>query len=202
MRVRPREASVELEFRSSAGSAVVTAGTAINCTYARTNKILSDSGLRTIPLKHELTELALVEVPAVLRDVGITVMCGPFFSLMPFPSTGTHTLSHVRYTPHCEWADGDRGDYHDPYQRLESARTSRFPHMLQDARRYLPAIGDATQVGSLWEIKTVLPMSEVDDSRPILLKASDDLPRLINVMGSKIDNVYDVLDPLGSMLPS
>ena len=43
-------------------------------------------------------------------------------------------------------------------------------------------------------------MSEVDDSRPILLSRSEQMPGLINVMGSKIDNVYDVLDPLGRML--
>ena len=34
-------------------------------------------------------------------------MCGPFFSLMPFPAAGLQTLSHVRYTPHFAWLERD-----------------------------------------------------------------------------------------------
>ena len=50
--------------------------------------------------------MALVEPPAELGGAAVTVMDGPFFSLMPYPSRGLFTLSHVRYTPHCSWHDG------------------------------------------------------------------------------------------------
>ena len=81
----------------------VIAGHVYNCTYSRINELLIGSQFPQIRLKHELTEMALVEVPERLRQVGITVMCGPFFSLMPFPARKLHTLSHVRYTPHAAW---------------------------------------------------------------------------------------------------
>ena len=55
-----------------------------NCTYANINEILSNSGLPIIPVKHEITVMCLIDLPEVLRKKSITVMCGPFFSFMPF----------------------------------------------------------------------------------------------------------------------
>jgi glycine/D-amino acid oxidase-like deaminating enzyme len=71
-----------------------------NCTYSGLNRLRGDFPGTRMPLKHEITELALVQPPPELEDVGVTVMDGPFFSLMPFPARGAHSLSHVRYTPH------------------------------------------------------------------------------------------------------
>lgn len=71
-----------------------------NCTYSNINMLLNHSGLSLLPMKHEMTEIALLEVPEELINLGITVMDGPFFSTMPFPPKKVHSLSHVRYTPH------------------------------------------------------------------------------------------------------
>src|SRR5262249_3887933 len=43
-----------------------------NCTYSRLNQILSQSGLQTIHLQHEATEIALVELAPRLRNLSIT----------------------------------------------------------------------------------------------------------------------------------
>ena len=173
----------------------VLAGSVFNCTYSRLNRLLASSGLPLIPLKHELTEIALVEVPEPLREIGVTVMCGPFFSTMPFPPRGLHSLSHVRYTPHCEWHDGGGAEYEDPYERLARVRKeSAFVQMVRDARRYLPALEDCRHVESIWEVKAVLPRSELDDSRPILYRRDQGLPGLTCILGSKIDNMYDMIE--------
>ena len=60
--------------------------------------------------------------------------------------------------------------------------------MLHDAVRYLPAMRSARYVDSLWEIKTVMPRSEQDDSRPILLRETG---ACVTVLGAKIDSIYD-----------
>ena len=147
-----------------------------------------------VPLKHELTELALVEPPAELRSLGVTVMDGPFFSIMPFPARGLHSLSHVRYTPHGHWYDDDRPNRAADEVFSRSDRTTAYPHMVRDAARYLPVIANCRYRDSLWEVKTVLPRSETDDSRPILFKPDFGLSGYHLVMGGKIDNVYDILD--------
>ena len=178
-------------FRTAAPP--VHAQLALNCTYSRLNHVLGASSAEPIPAKHELTELALVEPPDALEGAAVTVMDGPFFSLMPYPSRGLHTLSHVRYTPHFGWHDRPGS----PVVELRMlGGSSRFDHMVRDAARYLPAIRDARYVDSLWEIKTVMPRSEKDDSRPILLQRCAEHPALISVLGAKIDSVYDVEDAL------
>lgn len=195
-RVQPRDGrTLEVTCRRAGEPRSFTVRHVFNCTYSRLNKVLVDSGRPQLPLKHELTEMALVEVPDALRDAGITVMCGPFFSLMPFPPRGVHSLSHVRYTPHCEWHDDPESDYRDPQALFETfARRSRAASMLKDAERYLPMVRECRYVDSLWEVKTVLPRSEVDDSRPILMVQDTVMPNLVSIMGSKVDNVYDMLD--------
>lgn len=189
---------IAVDWRAGDARGRVEADRVFNCTYSRCNRLLADSGLPLIPLKHELTEIALVQPPPLLADLGVTVMCGPFFSMMPFPPRpGLHSLSHVRYTPFFEWYDAPETRYRDPDEVLASApRRSRCLHMMKDAERYLPSVAGCRHVDSLWEVKTVLPRSEVDDSRPILLRRDHGLPNLSCVMGSKIDNVYDVLDCL------
>ncbi len=165
-----------------------------NCSYAGLNGLSGDFPRISTPLKHELTEMTLLEVPNVLRDVGITMMDGPFFSLMPFPARGLHTLSHVRYTPHHSWQDDATTD---PYEALRHYdRHSRGSRMLRDASRYLPMLASARQQDSLFEIKTVLVKNEGDDGRPILFERHETAPGCYSILGGKIDNVYDVLEKL------
>ena len=62
-----------------------------------------------------------------------------------------------------------------------------------DSARYLPLIRKCRYRDSLWEVKTLLPSSETDDSRPILFKMDYGLKGYHCVMGGKIDNVYDII---------
>ena len=71
--------------------------------------------------------------------------------------------------------------------------------MIKDAARYMPVLGDATYVESLWEIKTVLRQNEVDDGRPILYRKNYGLDGLSILLGAKIDNIYDVIGALEPM---
>jgi glycine/D-amino acid oxidase-like deaminating enzyme len=152
-------------------------------------------------LRHEIAELTLVRVPEQIKKIGVTVMDGPFFSLMPFPSRNVHTLSHVRYTPHQSFLDAGTGD---PYLVLESYEgQSRFERMRRDAQRYMPILSEVEYQESLLELKTVLTQNETDDGRPILFEQHAEVPGMYSIMGGKIDNVYDILGRLDqeSLLP-
>ena len=165
-----------------------------NCTYSGLNQLGGEFPGVQIGLKQEITEMALIQVPPVLRDLGITVMDGPFFSIMPFPARGLHTLSHVRYTPHLSWQD-EVGI--DPYRKLEEyGRPSRVDRMIRDVARYLPSVLYAKYVESLFEVKTVLQKNESDDGRPIFFEKHIELPGCYSVLGGKIDNIYDVLEKI------
>jgi len=165
-----------------------------NCTYSGLNQFTGDFPGTHTKLKQEITEMALMQMPPALKGLGITVMDGPFFSMMPFPARGLHTLSHVRYTPHMHWND-QRGI--DPYQKLnEYERATRVDRMVRDVSRYLPAVSDAQYVDSLFEVKTILVKNEGDDGRPILFEKHAELPGCYSVLGGKIDNIYDALEKL------
>jgi glycine/D-amino acid oxidase-like deaminating enzyme len=165
----------------------------VNCAYAGGNTLLSRSGLPILPFKHELTEIALIEPPRELRGLGITVMDGPFFSAMPFPGGKCWSLTHVRYTPQASWLDAEQ--CRDPYRALESAGLrTQFPLMVRDASRYVPSLASSVHRDSLFEVKTILSRNEMDDGRPIFLYRHEELPGLFTVLGSKVDNVYDLFD--------
>jgi glycine/D-amino acid oxidase-like deaminating enzyme len=175
------------------------AGRVLNCTYSRINTLHRKSNLPLIPLKHEVTEMCLVELPKGLEDFSVTMMDGPFFSIMPFPSRGLHTLSHVRYTPHESWADAlytptDRHDTHDYLDKI--IKKSNYRQMYADVIRYVPALKDMKYADSIREVKTVLVKSEDDDSRPILFKPHFGMQNYTCIMGGKLDNIYDVFGEL------
>lgn len=173
---------------------VVDARYVFNCSYSGLNQFTGDFPGTRVDLKHEITEMALIKVPPVMKGVGITVMDGPFFSVMPFPARGLHTLSHVRYTPHLNWLDTG-GE--NPYNKLANYPCeSRVDRMLRDVARYMPAIAQSDYVESLFEVKTVLVKNEGDDGRPILFERHASLPNCFSVLGGKIDNIYDVLEKL------
>ncbi len=194
--VRAEAGALALEMADAASGQPLPALRArhvFNCTYSGLDQ--APGAAAAAPrLKHEITEMGLVRLPPALEGLGITVMDGPYFSAMPFPARGLHTLSHVRYTPHLHWLDEPGLD---PYERLARyPRHSRVDRMLRDAARYLPAMAGAQHLDSLWEVKTVLLKNESDDGRPILFERSARLPGLVSVLGGKIDNIYDVLERL------
>lgn len=191
--VTPSQKDVFLDLYTHATETTISAGKVFNCCYSNINDI--NSANDQIPFKHQLAEVCLYEPSEWFNKIGITIMDGPFFSVMPFPAKNAMSVSHVRYTPHATW---DSRDQH-PYSKstdLKKLRASHHVHMTKDIQRYIPAFSECSYLESLWEIKTMLPESNNDDSRPILLQHSKLNRNYISVMGGKIDNVYDVLDAL------
>lgn len=181
----------ELVVEPEAGAAITT-GWVFNCTYAGLNRVMAPDTENQLALAHQLTEIALVEPPEEFRRLAITVMDGPFFSMMPFPSMGVHSLTHVRYTPHLKWNELQRPDYDPVDTAAWRQEPSNFPWMVRDASRYVPALREVRHVGSLFDIKTLVTGTQVDDARPILFHSDSRNPRAISILGSKIDNIFDV----------
>ncbi|UWR05145.1 FAD-binding oxidoreductase (plasmid) [Ruegeria conchae] len=173
----------------------ILADQVFNVTYAQINHVLRQSGLPQARLKHEMTELALVDPPDEMQGYAVTVMDGPFFSLMPYPAAGKYSLTHVRYTPHVSWTDQSRPvSPYEAFARFEPE--SRLRHMVLDASRYLPCVGGISDGEPIYDVKTVLVKNEVDDGRPILVHEEPRGGRVTSVLGGKIDNIYDLFSHL------
>jgi glycine/D-amino acid oxidase-like deaminating enzyme len=163
----------------------VEAGYVVNCTYASLDGLGAPVSTR---IKRELAEIALIDPPRELADIGVTVIDGPFFSSMPFPAVGHHSLTHVRYTPHEAWSDVRPAG-------IQPGKSNAV-FMMRDSARYIPCLRRARYVRSMFEIKAVLLATEENDGRPILVEANPLFPRIVSILGAKIDNIYDVLQLL------
>lgn len=189
-----RVANINNGVLISSGDGEFIAEAAFNVTYAGLNDLALASGIQGLAIKHEWAEVALITPPQDLSGLAITVMDGPFFSTMPFPAERLHSLTHVRYTPHAAWTDNRSGPTRSIAESMP--RRSRAREMILDAARYLPCMVEARHERSLWDVKTVRTQNEIDDARPILIHRHADCPRLVSILGAKLDNVFDLLGTL------
>lgn len=191
----------------------------LNATYSGVNQILDKVKMDGISsddffkIKYELCEIILCKPSEALKNVGITVMDGPFFSIMPFGLTGLHSLTSVSFTPHTTSYDvlptfecqkkigqekdslkgtdcvsGTMNNCNDCPHRPKSA----WPYMSHLADKYIKENFGYEYEKSLFSIKPILVSSEIDDSRPTKIKVLSDEPRFVSVLSGKINTVYDL----------
>lgn len=183
----------------------------LNATYASVNQVIGQvEGIpkKLFPIKYELCEIILCRPSKALKNVGITVMDGPFFSIMPFGKTGLHSLTSVTFTPHvtsyeenpvfgCQaglgeetvfCAPGQLGNCNDCPHKPDSA----WLYMSHLADKYLKPVYAYTYGQSLYSMKPILKSSEVDDSRPTAIAVLSNDPTFISVLSGKINTVYDL----------
>ncbi|MBR4725205.1 MAG: FAD-binding oxidoreductase [Lachnospiraceae bacterium] len=180
-------------------------GYILNAAYAGTNQILDMAGFEKFRIKYELCEIILCDVNEALKATGFTVMDGPFFSIMPFGKTGLHSLTSVTFTPHAVSTDPVPTF---PCQKLSNGNCSRtrlgncnecpvrprtaFPYMSGLAGKYLLDDYEFNYRQSLFSMKPVLTSSEIDDSRPTLIRRYSTGPTFVGVLSGKINTVYDL----------
>lgn len=201
----------ELQVTTAQGDSA-EADWVFNCTYAALNHVDGREKAWRAPLRHQIAEIAMFEPPAALARLGVTLMDGPFFSLLPFPARKRHSLTHVRYTHHLAWVEGGAaGETQAPgnpldilSEYLESGGgvrgRSRLAWMVRDAQRYLPVLADAKFDDSLFDVKSLIPETQIDDARPIYFNRDRETPRLVSILGGKIDNIFDILQFMDQML--
>ena len=180
-------------------------GYVLNASYAGTNQILEMAGFEKFGIKYELCEISLCETNGKLRGMGFTVMDGPFFSIMPFGKTGYHSLTSVTFTPHATCHDPlpsfpcqEKSNGYCSAARLGNCSqcpakpVSAYPYMASLARKYLRDEFAFSHSDSLFSMKPVLISSEIDDSRPTVIRKYCENPTFIGVLSGKINTVYDL----------
>lgn len=69
---------------------------------------------------------------------------------------------------------------------------SAWPYMSNLARKYLRDEYGFQYSHSLFSMKPILKASEIDDSRPTVIKQFSSKPTFISVLSGKINTVYDL----------
>lgn len=193
--------SGELLLELGDGATVITEGLVLT-TYATTNTLRRFLGLPALPLTFELAEVVLGQVGPELRDLGFTVMDGPFWSLMPFGHGDRVSLTSVGLTP-LQRAVGE------PLFSCQTRRNSCSPLSLQDCNTcpvrpssaaghhqqqmamFLRQASAFTATTSLFTVKAVLSSTEVDDARPTLVQ-KDFSGNVTTVFSGKVSTLFDL----------
>lgn len=176
----------------------------LNATYASTNQILSMLNLPLLDIKYEQCEVILCEVSDNIKNVGLTVMDGPFFSIMPFGNMGLHSLTSVNHTPHITSYDPTptykcQENRHSCSERslyncntCKYAPESKCDDMLKLAKKYLHDDIVINPVHHLYTVKPILNSCEKDDARPTLIKTYEEYPNFFTVFSGKLNTIYDL----------
>lgn len=188
---------------------IFTAPFLLNATYASSNQILKLAGEEKFGIKYELCEIILCRTNHKLEGEGITVMDGPFFSIMPFGKTGMHSLTSVTFTPHntsysetpvfeCQSRSHNccTREYLGNCNECPAKPASAYPYMSGLARKYMKSEYEFQYEDSLYSMKPILKSSEIDDSRPTVIRVHSKNPSFISVLSGKINTVYDLEDVL------
>ena len=180
-------------------------GYILNAGYASVNQVLEKANYDKLGIKYELCEIILVNVSDNLSHMGLTVMDGPFFSVMPFGKSGLHSLTSVTFTPHTtcyaevpSFACQERsGGYCSPKalgncNQCPARPSTAFPYMNNLVKKYLKDEYELVYNKSLFSMKPILKSSEIDDSRPTVIRKYSSDPTFVSVLSGKINTVYDL----------
>lgn len=205
--IKIEERSEDLFLITLADGSRYESGFVLNAAYASTNEILNLAGYNdSFKIKYELCEIILCNTEEPLANCGITLMDGPFFSIMPFGKTGMHSLTSVTFTPHVASYDilptfscqkEVVREYCSPEQlgncnKCPAQPKTAFPYMANLARKYLREEYAFSYKNSLFSMKPILVQSEIDDSRPTVIKKERSRPEFISVLSGKINTIYDL----------
>ncbi|MED5353074.1 MAG: FAD-dependent oxidoreductase [Nitrospinota bacterium] len=175
-----------------------------NCTYASVNQILDLFGFDLFDIKYEICEVALCSVDEKMKNLGITMMDGPFFSIMPYGKNALHTLTAVEFTPRktssnslpnfsCQnLVSNCTPNLLQNCNTCPSRPESSYMDMRQLAYIYLKPEFQIAHKESLFAIKPILRFSEVDDSRPTIVQTYSEEPKFITVLSGKANAIYEL----------
>jgi glycine/D-amino acid oxidase-like deaminating enzyme len=149
------------DIKLSDGS-TITCHTIVNATYASISETAEMLGLDPIPAKYEYCLMPILQSTKTLQPFGVTIMDGPFCSLMPRGlSREEFLLYHVKYSVL---------ETHIGAKNIPWSPIAGFPELeiMEKSRSYFPVL-DSMRIYDAWiTTRIVLPTQESDDARPTL----------------------------------
>lgn len=176
----------------------------INASYSGINEVIDKFDQNFFDLKYELCEMVFCKVSKELKNLGITVMDGDFFSIMPFGDSNLHVLTSVGHTPHAvscgkfpifeNHTNKSICEMHGVHECVVCSQDlkSAWNKMHALSQSFLKHNFKIEYKDSKFEIKAILKSSENDDSRPTIIKHHTSNPTFISVLSGKISTIYDL----------
>lgn len=173
----------------------------INCCYADINRLTAACGHPIQNYQFEYTAISIVE--SDLPRQGITVMDGPFMTLLPYGKSDLSLLYHSAHSVVAtsiapmldpQWRDPETA----PFSSLN--REGFFETMKHACGELVPVLARARLAGFLEGPRMVLPYREKDDARPSFVQ--DYGNGYLTVFSGKIDHCIEVAEDVRRRLQS
>jgi hypothetical protein len=158
---------------------VITCDTIVNATYAGISETAHVFGKAPIAAKYQLCLMPILTAAQPPEEsFGVTVMDGPFCSLMPRGlSKEQFILYHVKHSV-IETHVGERN--------IEWSAIKGFPELdiIEQSKAFFPVLNKMKIADSWITTRIVLPQQEVDDARPTF--AIDHGDRIYSLFSGKL----------------
>ncbi len=170
----------------------------INATYSGLTDILKLFNEEILKAKYQLLVLPILKMEKSIDPFGITIMDGPFCSLVPRGfSKDEYILSHVVHS-----VIQSHLGYHKPDWNSFDGMVEM--DIVKYASQFYPVLENMKLKESWITTKMILPNQEVDDARPTLLLEHD--KNIFSVFSGKVTTcvtaAYQLLDKVNSNLNS
>jgi len=164
----------------------VDADVVINATYGASNYLAEQLGIFVPESQYEYTAVPIIELD--IAKIGITIMDGPFLTILPFGKTNKFLLYHVNLSVidsdvsnklNLEWLSKETS----PLSKIDKQKY--FSTMIDQCKNFIPALKNAKLIDFLEGPRMVLPKKGDSDARPSLITNTNDY---IEVFSGKIDH--------------
>ena len=189
-------------FKISVGKNDIYTKSVINSTYANYNSFHSDLGLPKRIYQYELTIVPIIKWRENKPPLGITLMDGNFFSVLPHGKSGNFTLYHVEHsvfdriiaeTPLSEWDN--------PFAIIKEDKAKLiYKKMIESISHWLPSIKNSEYVSYLSTVRMVLKNVEDTDARPSLIEVMPTKNCFLSLFSGKIDHAIWVSKEAASVI--
>ncbi len=170
----------------------------INSTYSNYNIFHDDLGIEKKIYQYELTIVPIIKWRRGQSPLGITVMDGNFFSVLPYGKSGNFTLYHVELSVY-KRIIADKPP--EKWQRTLDIITKKdakliYQQMIENISNWLPSIRESEFIGYLTSIRMVLSKVEETDARPSLIEKMPTKNCFYNLFSGKIDHAIGVSEEI------
>lgn len=173
----------------------------INCTYADINRFDAGLGIDSLEHQYEYTCVPVVELD--VDPIGLTVMDGPFWTLLPFGKTNTYLVYHVDHTVvEREFALTMPAGWNAEDQTVvsQTRATQVFNDCMTAITPFYAPMARARMKGFLPGPRMVLKGVDDTDKRPSIM--NEVKPGYWTVFSGKVDHCTWVSEKIASQVAS
>ena len=178
----------------------VLADVVVNASYGDINRLTEQLGYVVTERLFEYTAVPIIKLD--MPKVGITIMDGPFMTVLPHGKSENFLLYNVEHTLVAKgissqmdpaWLMPETG----PFASVDKVRY--FKKMIALCKEFVPALERSTVLGFLEGPRIVLARKEDSDARPSIVTGYDS-DGYFTVFAGKIDHCMWVADDVGQQL--